>query len=371
MLWSVCLFAAVGGFLWGFGALGKRVGVEGASDDVKQIRAACTIFIYSLSAFILPLLNFGITFWKDPSAVRGTFGNREWSQRIPFIMISGGFNGLGGLLGTIAFALSANENSALISIVENGTYTVVGALLLALYRRAIPSALSFVSATLIIAGIIFPQGAGEKVRRRLSSVTRKLPFEQKTFAGDSQILESELTSNSASQEDARDIVTCPPQNQSTQRKLATIFLAVGAGACWGVGPLGKMYGVDGAPDGSKLLWSTCTYLVYLGAIMLAPMLKLLFADPMLRRATFNDRQFWWLMAKTILCGLLASIGGILATFAFSLDDQGSALVSVIENGMYTISSALLILVAFKERPTPCDIFSSLLVVIGVVIAGFA
>mmetsp|Transcript_61605 Transcript_61605/g.199478 ORF Transcript_61605/g.199478 Transcript_61605/m.199478 type:complete len:388 (+) Transcript_61605:67-1230(+) len=376
--------AGLGGFLWGFGILGKRLGVQGAQNHEKNIRATYTIFVYTLTTLIAPLIDFAST---DRSLIKDTFTDEQWVRRIPVIIVCGLISGLGGVLGTIAFAWSAGVSSALISMVENGMYTISGAVLIALQFREHPSPFQYLSAALIVGGILVAQistgrpkrplkqgsdeldsnssgsdrsnpdtiGSGESDESRESSSGSDANAEPVAIAGRNRM--DSLSSNASDSSIAPTLL----------RKRAVIF-AVLAGTCWGFGPVGKKYGVADAPDEVKHVRTTCTYLVYISATVWVPILKLLCSNRELRSSAIKDRGFQWLLAGTMCCGIVSGLGGLISTLAFAHSGGEGALVSVIENGVYTVSGALMITVLFKEIPTKRQIASACLVVVGLLVS---
>jgi drug/metabolite transporter (DMT)-like permease len=145
------LAATLGGLLWAFGVLGKRIGVEGASDDSKQIRATITIFLYSLTTTVTPFIDL---LRMDRAAVAIPLQDEAWRAQVIFIVMCGLASGLGGVLGTLAFAWAAGANSSLISMVENGCYTLFGAVFISLYFLQNPHISMYVGGALIISGTV-------------------------------------------------------------------------------------------------------------------------------------------------------------------------------------------------------------------------
>merc|ERR1712187_850676 len=108
------------------------------------------------------------------------------------------------------------------------------------------------------------------------------------------------------------------------------------GIFWGFGHLGKKYGVHAAPEGRHDVWATCTYAVYMSSTILIPLLKLCCVSGSSLLETLQDSKFRCLMAGTMACGITSGTGGLISTYAFSLSGTGGALISVIENGVYTV-----------------------------------
>ncbi|CAE8584739.1 unnamed protein product [Polarella glacialis] len=330
--------AVVGGAFWSFGSLGKRIGVEGSPADCKNIRATCTIFIYALTTLISPAVNILRT---DPALLRATLGDPDWQALLPGIIAAGAVSGVGSFLGTLAFAYSPSKGSALVAIVENGVCTVSGAALIAAHYGECPPSAHYLAATLITVGILLLQKAPISDAPKTQGIQTSLGPKQMT---------SEL----------------PPQR--LQRK--AMLLAVMAGLCWGVGPLGKKYGVEGAAVGRKHVQTASSYMVYMVATNVIPVLQLVRADPILRSKTLGDAHFRRLMRGTMVCGLLSGLGGLLSTYAFTFtyDDNCGAVVSMIENGVYTVAGSLLIALVYNEHPSGRQLYCGLLVLFGILVS---
>eukprot|EP00434_Breviolum_minutum_P000495 symbB.v1.2.000429.t1/scaffold32.1/size405148/2 len=400
------LIAASGGFLWAFGVLGKRVGVEGATNANRGVRAAITIFVYTLTTAITPLFNvwrLGLEGWQR------TWNTPEWSSRLPLLMICGVISGIGGLLGTIAFAWAAGSSSGLISMIENGTYTMMSAILIALYFHEHPKTQAYIGFVLIMLGVVLAQKSStqrmEHVRQDESdneaeaeasessgpvtashgsngldnsgsaadNVSIQMSERSKEDGVSKQSVsiavsaELQRTSSMAtSSSDCDDSMVAP-----TRFRFKAVALAVVAGTCWGFGPLGKKIGVHGSSKDQKEEWAACTYFVYMLSTCVVPLLRVMLSDATERRESLKDKSFRWLLLGTMLCGIISGVGGMLSTYAFAQENEGysGALISTVENGIYTVFGAVLITVVFKERLSGQQMGSALCVTLAIVIFG--
>lgn len=282
----------------------------------------------------------------------------EWKERIPGIMFCGLVSGLGGLLGTLAFAWSAGSSSALLSMIENGAYTVTGALFIALYYQEHPRPQAYAGFALIMLGVLLAQRSSSTKMKDLDKGQENVAF----CESESQETYSE---SSAIDSEAEESLDAP-----TSKRMWSLGLAVVAGTCWGFGPLGKKMGVHQASEEQKRDWSTCTYFVYIMSTILIPMGRMLCSTAEHRSNALRDRHFRWLLCGTTLCGFLSGCGGLVSTFAFSQEAYFSgALVSTVENGVYTVFGALLITVLFKEHLSWNQCLSALLVLAGILVVG--
>lgn len=367
--------AGFGGLLWGFGVLGKRLGVQGAEDKEKGVRATCTIFLYSLVS-IIPSVIDALT--SDRQLLMETFADSRWSHRVPGIFCCGIISGCGGLLGTLALAWSAGSSSALISVLENGMYTVAGAALIAVYFQEHPMPLQYFAAVLILSGIVCAQTGGGSPAAEEDAAAEAAAAEDEMVLGPAAAEEEDerrrgsiTPAASASSSEAAGQLPKVEEAPAVSRNLA-VALAVVAGLCWGFGPFGKKYGVSGAPDGSAHSWTTCTYVVYMSATVVFPVLRLLLGFTReQRRAALGNPAFRRLLLGACCCALVAGLGGLMSTLAFARSKDEGALISVIENGVYTVSGALMIATCFGEWPKRQHLLSAALVVSGLCLSATA
>jgi len=371
--------AACGGILWGFGILGKRLGVHGAREHDKEIRATYTIFVYTLTTMIAPTIDFVRLAVVESELLRETFSNHDWNVRIPGVIACGVISGLGGLLGTIAFAWSAGANSALLSVVENGMYTLSAAILIAVLFQEHPGILQYVAGIMIMAGITLASVTPSPVEVEaegeddsndsIPSGPHGPGAVKKGDYGSSMSASSEaygLESATDSEVEVTGFIEATTPTPRLRKSAAA--MAVLAGVCWGFGPLGKKYGVAGAPQGKKHAWSICCYLIYISSTPIVAIGKLAWTPSEQRKEVLREKRFLMMLAATMICGVLSGLGGLVSTMAFAYADQHSALVSMIENGVFTVSGAIFIMAFFKETLTMRQSVSAMLVAAGLVIS---
>eukprot|EP00930_Biecheleria_cincta_P091003 TRINITY_DN80487_c0_g1_i1.p1 TRINITY_DN80487_c0_g1~~TRINITY_DN80487_c0_g1_i1.p1 ORF type:complete len:375 (-),score=53.30 TRINITY_DN80487_c0_g1_i1:70-1194(-) len=370
---SAIILAATGGVLWAFGILGKRLGVEGAPTESKQLRASLTILVYVGTTIIIPAADF---IWVGFDDVSQLFRDETWAPRIPLIVVCGVVSGLGGLLGTLAFAYAAGTNSALISMVENGVYTVSGALYIAVYFHEMPAPLSWVGCVLIMIGVLLAQASsGKKPVREADDEA-----EQSSQSDSDTAAEEETAETDNGNSDTGDMFESDPGTfdgtgttpAPVRLRKTAVILAVSAGACWGMGSFGKKYGVADAPEDKKSVWTVCTYFIYMVSTIIVPLVRVAMIGPSETIKTLHDRTFRCLLLGVLICGLISGGGGLISTAAFAAAKKGSgSIVSVVENGVYTVLGALLIVIAFKEKPTVQQGLAAVFVVGGIVLSGLA
>lgn len=325
--------------------------------------------VYIATTMIVPAGDFILLGADEISDV---FSNETWTSRIPLILTCGVISGLGGLLGTLAFAYAAGVNSALISMVENGVYTVAGALYIAVYFHDTPAPLSWVGASLILIGVILSQvTSGKKpVKEADDDAEQSSESEADVPENPDETADSDAMHDS-SESDAKEFAKADTIAPTRLRK-RTVVLAVLAGACWGLGSFGKKYGVANAPEGKKEAWTACTYFIYIVSTVIIPVIRVAMIGPSQTIETLKDRTFRCLLVGVLVCGLISGAGGLISTAAFAESKKGTgSIVSVVENGVYTVLGALLIVLAFKERPTVQQGLAAFLVLAGIVLSGLS
>eukprot|EP00438_Fugacium_kawagutii_P036605 Skav217815 [mRNA] locus=scaffold889:107774:111777:+ [translate_table: standard] len=93
--------AVVAGTCWGFGPLGKKIGVHGSTDEQKGEWTACTYFVYMLSTTVVPLLR---VLFSDATERRASLQDVSFRWLLLGTVICGIISGIGGMLSTFAFA---------------------------------------------------------------------------------------------------------------------------------------------------------------------------------------------------------------------------------------------------------------------------
>mmetsp|Transcript_64579 Transcript_64579/g.154305 ORF Transcript_64579/g.154305 Transcript_64579/m.154305 type:complete len:375 (+) Transcript_64579:88-1212(+) len=143
--------SVIAGLLWGFGALAKTFGVRGAQNDLKATWSILTI----ISLYMCNLMAALVGLWKmGLRRILQSFDDTKWPVRVGGVILCGFASGLGGLYCTYAFTQADKHEGALIAMLENGVYTVVGALMIALVFRERPSMMQYLSAVFVLAGIL-------------------------------------------------------------------------------------------------------------------------------------------------------------------------------------------------------------------------
>jgi drug/metabolite transporter (DMT)-like permease len=353
---TALFYAAIGGVMWGFGPFGKRYGVHTATLENRVSLSAVVYLVYAVGTFVFPFTHF-VAMMMDHR--RAAFLDEEWQGRVPAIFATGLCSGCAGPCATYALALAGRNASCLISMVTSGIYSVVGAMLIMQVFDEKPGFLQYLSAVLILAGI-FMMEAGKPVEKeedsKLIEETRPVPVPE---GGDS--------AGGGVYGATREWCARASQGGYNDHLLATFF-AVMAGLLWALGQLGKRYGAHGAPEGMRSARSACTFFVYNVATFVPVVFY--FAYKASAGLLAFPEQAWYRRGLVVfVCGIICGLGGVLATYAFALASKNeSALLAMIENGVYTAVGGLLIGLVYQERLTRMQIGAGGLMVLAVVCA---
>lgn len=322
-------WAIIGGLLWAVGPMVKRHGVNGASAEIKAARSAWVMLIYLCGALLPPafdLLRIGIEPFQD------VFSDPDWWTRLPVVVMCGSCVGFGGLTSTYAFAVATSGNTALMSLVQNGVFTVMGGVYVAAVYMEQPSPTRILSATLIVTGVMLAEGQKMSCGRSVPSFSLSKPSFSLAGKGSNPM-----------------------------------FISVLAGCLWAFGPLGKRCGVQGAVDENKAALSTVTAFAMTLMSVVACIVTLLRTTSVgCAKALGPDRCFRSFLM--LAGGAVAGLGGMMCTYAFTLSQKNaSAAIATVENGIYTVFGALFISLAFRERLTAYQLGSACLVAIGIIL----
>lgn len=339
--------------MWGFGPFGKRYGVHTATLETRVSISAVTYLVYAIGTFLFPFCHF-MAMMMDHR--RAAFLDEEWQGRIPAIVATGLCSGLGGPCATYALALAGRNASCLISMTTSGIYSVIAALLIMQVFNEQPGPLQYLSAVLILAGILLME-AGKPSEKEEDS---KLIEESIPEGGGSG-------GGGGSYGATREWCARATQGAYSDHLMATFF-AVLAGLLWALGQLGKRYGAHGAPEGMRSARSACTFFVY-NVATFVPVVIYFAYRALAGNLTFPEQAWYRRGLVVFVCGIICGLGGVLATYAFALASKNeSALLAMIENGVYTAVGGLLIGLVYQERLTRMQIGAGGMMVLAVVCA---
>mmetsp|Transcript_593 Transcript_593/g.1445 ORF Transcript_593/g.1445 Transcript_593/m.1445 type:complete len:363 (-) Transcript_593:47-1135(-) len=354
------LYAGIGGVMWGFSPFGKRYGVATATPENRATLSAVTYLTYALGTFMFPAGDFLVT----PSTSRErTFTDPDWRKRLPAIVACGFASGCGGLCATYALALAGRNASCLISMVTNGIYSVVAALLIMEVFSEEPSALQWISAVLIFIGVLMMEAGVDR------GVEKKEDSHLMEGSGTTEEAPESAQWYGAVQQWCARASHAWTENTAFATHLLSVFYSVLAGILWAFGPLGKRYGAGGAEEGMRAARSACTFFVYNLATFLPVLCLVAFTALTGKLSAPVERSWLWRAPVVLLCGIIGGLGGVLATYAFALAGENeSSLLSMVENGLYTAAGALLIGLTYQERLTNYQLGAAVLMILAVVCA---
>eukprot|EP00930_Biecheleria_cincta_P084319 TRINITY_DN73804_c0_g1_i1.p1 TRINITY_DN73804_c0_g1~~TRINITY_DN73804_c0_g1_i1.p1 ORF type:complete len:362 (-),score=43.95 TRINITY_DN73804_c0_g1_i1:45-1130(-) len=148
------VYAILGGVLWSFGMLGKRTTAGALPHNLERPGSSVTYLTYQLAGFPVVFL-----YWCYLSA----FGNlplrvtQDWFKtQGPKVLLLGMIAGIGGSLVTYAFA-KGGKNGALISLIADGIYTLIGAGLIAAVYRERPGVWQMIGGLCVLVAVVLPQ----------------------------------------------------------------------------------------------------------------------------------------------------------------------------------------------------------------------
>jgi len=327
--------AVIGGAIWGLGVLGRRLGVTDAKvDGDLSILSAYTFTVYSFGSAVIPMIDYLIMSDTDKEA---GMKDNTWWQTVPILVMCAAASSLGGFTACYALALSNKCSSCMVAMVETGVYSVAGAALIVLVLGGHPELHMYASGAFIIIGILL------------------LHFKK---AGPTSFNDYGATAGGRTSADGG------------HASKAYLFAGL-AGILWALGILGKRYSVARGPHETARARATLTYALYtlFGTI---PALLFLsyefFNGRLLRGGPGND----WLShrAPLVLAGALVSgLGGCIVTYALAVAAADeAALVTLIADGVYTVTGAAFVAIAFNEKLEPTQWLGAACIALAVALA---
>lgn len=381
-------FGVLGGLLWGFGPLGKRYSVAGAHPKLKAARSAGTYFVCSLGAIMTPVARLAFI---DETERLAVLSDASWRARAPFIVLSGAASGLGGLMGTCALALASHNASALITMIENGTYAVMASIFIACAFNEHPSNLQFMSAVLVLVGILVMQtdglgegnkgsngevegllcADGDQSGKAISSPPALMPGMRIDYGKDASgpvamIRGKRPRGRYGSAAELPTSAVGQPQTRGAVS--STLMLAVAGGLLWAIGPLGKRWGVDSAPVELRAAFASATSFLFCVGTLLTSAVAVCRATSTHPEGFFDPE--WAMRVPLVLAsGAVSGMGGLVGTYALALvGHEASSVVAILENGVFTVAGACLIAIVFREKPTNRQLCGTMPIVAAVFLA---
>lgn len=315
----------------------KKVGTDIWVDQSKLLPSqkmtitVFTFFFYGLGTLVCPAVKFCTA---SKMAREDVLTDSEWHRRVLVVMLCGILAGLGGIATTHSVATAAQGTSAVIAVIQAGTMSVVGAVLIMVFCHEHLTWGHSISMLMVSVGIVISEWARPR-KAKCGARGMALSPEQ------------------------------PRADRSHGNVHAPLEAALG-GFLWGFGTFGKRYGVAGNVGDSLEVYSVCTYFVFIcGTLLPVTMLTAYMAATGSFRSVVS---FTGRTAFAMSCGIVSGIGGAVGTYAFAIaDDNQGSVVAAIENGMYSVAAGILIMGVYSERPSPAQLASISLIVLAVVV----
>jgi drug/metabolite transporter (DMT)-like permease len=383
--------ALSGGFLWSFGLLGKRYGVDGVDPHLKAAWSAIICLFFSCGCLVAAMVDL---FSGDPILRAAAFRDPEFRHRLPVVGVAGTAGGIAGVLAIYALALSdQSASSALVSVILNGVYTVSAPVALWAVFGEDTSACQWMGVAVVSTGVILMDSSILQVGRNTLGGVRRLKFaksrlkvgawnekklqQQRRLPCGSHLKEeinyvpyvqqfgSAVLSAAADEVmESQKKVMLP---KSTMASHATVFIAVIAALLCNCSLIGKRYVMKAAPKELMKMESAFTLMVLCFGGIVSPLLYMVFPG--------NWRQVMEAMAEpewrrrlplVALAGTISGLGSIMCIFSLGITKH-SALISTIQNGTCTVLGALLIALTYRETLSKSQIIGVSLVLAGIVL----
>mmetsp|Transcript_81385 Transcript_81385/g.143657 ORF Transcript_81385/g.143657 Transcript_81385/m.143657 type:complete len:345 (-) Transcript_81385:136-1170(-) len=124
-------FAVLAGILWAVGIFGKRYSAASGAANSARVRANLTYVVYQVFSLIPPGI-FLVYELLNGRLFAGGPGSEWFRHRAPQVLAAALVSGLGGCIVTYALAAAGPNEGALITLISDGIYTLLGAVFIAL-----------------------------------------------------------------------------------------------------------------------------------------------------------------------------------------------------------------------------------------------
>lgn len=360
VLSSAMLCSLTGGMLWALGMVGKRYGVEGAHPNQRAHLSALCSLIFLMSTLLLP----GVELLSAGDLAIAGLKDSGWLHRLPMVVLAGMISGIGSLLSMYSLILACpSGSSALASVITNGTYTAGAPILLTCFFREEICLLHWLGIIAVCLGVPMMDPAlslpvcrsrrpSEETAKANTCFRETLPHYGSTFTAPRH---SGLL----------DKFQWELRGQGGVR--AALWMAAFSGLFWDIGILGRRYGMQSSPQHLNQIHAVLTLLVLNSSSCIAPMMCLMSMGSASLLPDPNSRQR---IPVVMITGAFAGLGGFLLTYSMSLAGRsGSAVVSTIANGVFTVFGALLIAAMYREKPTFTQFTGATVTVMGICMMG--
>eukprot|EP00931_Biecheleriopsis_adriatica_P017908 TRINITY_DN12692_c0_g2_i1.p1 TRINITY_DN12692_c0_g2~~TRINITY_DN12692_c0_g2_i1.p1 ORF type:complete len:383 (-),score=53.31 TRINITY_DN12692_c0_g2_i1:69-1217(-) len=338
------LFAILGGLVWGIGPLGRKSGVSDVRGSLITY-SAVTATVYNVGNILMPAIFF---FMVDAEQRQRVVADAKYRSSLPWLMLSATLAASGSCLAAYALGISTRNESCLVNMVECAVYSVLSSILIIWLFGERPSPTDYVAGVLLILGTLAVSAAhiddddGEQKRAITEASDDKDGAAPRYGAAEpSQSRPSTSSVHS----------TMSTTTASRKQSMSAFAVAVASGTLWACGILGKRYSAKMVPKGLEKQGSAITYVIYQTVALPVPALFLCLLSAF-GTLSFEGIRTWFQMKapKVYLCGLISGVGGALVIYALTLTAESAALISLVADSLYTVSSALIIAVLYGERP---------------------
>eukprot|EP00928_Gymnodinium_smaydae_P036483 TRINITY_DN25496_c0_g1_i1.p1 TRINITY_DN25496_c0_g1~~TRINITY_DN25496_c0_g1_i1.p1 ORF type:complete len:365 (-),score=19.69 TRINITY_DN25496_c0_g1_i1:112-1206(-) len=139
------------------------------------------------------------------------------------------------------------------------------------------------------------------------------------------------------------------------------------GALWGIGLLGLRIGVSECKPEQAVSLSALTSLAYFTGVLVVPLTKYFEIDQTVRIGILTDETWklslFWLNVGSVL----SAFGSLFSVYAMSVAcKHTSCLIAVVENGVYSVCSALFMILLSGEKPAPQSYLAGCCIIFGMV-----
>lgn len=152
---------------------------------------------------------------------------------------------------------------------------------------------------------------------------------------------------------------------------ALVWTAVGGGL-WGLGTLARKIGVAQRSDAQLHELAVLTALAYSLGNIIVPAFDFFNTDAASRQKILSDGKWQGTLPWLILAAISSSAAGMIAIYALGRATRHtSCLVALVENGVYCIASAVLIIVLLRESPSAWEYCAMALLTAGILLISSA
>eukprot|EP00931_Biecheleriopsis_adriatica_P017907 TRINITY_DN12692_c0_g1_i1.p1 TRINITY_DN12692_c0_g1~~TRINITY_DN12692_c0_g1_i1.p1 ORF type:complete len:372 (-),score=52.58 TRINITY_DN12692_c0_g1_i1:64-1179(-) len=355
------VFAVLGGLIWGIGPLGRKSGVFGVKGSLI-LYSAVTSFVYNTGKLLMPAIFF---FMVDAEQRQQVVTDAKYRSSLPWLMLSSTLSAIGSCVATYALGLSTRNESCLVSMVECAVYSVLSSILIIWLFGERPSFTEYIAGVLLILGTIAVSAAHSDEGEESRSITNASNDKGSEAPRYGAAEPSQRRPSTAS-------ISSITSTASASRKQSTsaFAVAVASGVLWAFGILGKRHSAKMVPKGLEKQGSAITFVIYQTVALPVPALYLCLLSASGTMSGEGLRSWFKMRAPQVyLCGLISGVGGAIVIYALTLTADSAALISLVADSLYTVSSTLIIAVLYGERPNAYQLAGVCVILTAMFISG--